>query len=395
MIVTANNTKRRVVSMTNFNKLSEILQTVITDEEVTTLCEKWGYEDTARKFSANDLIRFFVISSAKKWESFRDAETKLPKERSLPSVDHSTLAKKAQSVPYQILQELFSRVVKRLGRRVRRALFKPYKLFAVDSTTITFKHPDMSWAGYTRTRHAIRLHTKYDVEEGQPTQVIQTTGRHHDVMVAPRLYEDSEPLSIITADRGYARTKDFEDLHEENQFFVIRVARSFSLSEEMEHSVPLDEGGNVKEDMTALIGKGSRKTKNRFRLVTFTDNEGNTIRVASNLMMMSPEDIAYIYKLRWQIELFFRWVKGNLDLSSLFGNSPNSVYNQVYGTLISYFLLRWIYNETKEDWDILHSFTFLEFTRRYLAYTLPVEVRCAIKSLFERRRSLFQSLGKI
>ncbi|WP_409251040.1 IS4 family transposase [Bacillus sp. SCS-153A] len=384
-----------MASLTNFNKLSEVLQTFITDEEVENLCEEWGYHDTARKFSAKDLVRFFVISSAKDWKSFRDAETKMPQEDSLPSVDHSTLAKKAQNVPYQILQKLFSRLVNRLGRGMRRALFKPYKLFAVDSTTITFQHPDMSWAGYTRTRHAIRLHTKFDVEEGQPTQVIHTTGRHHDVMVAPKLYEDTEPLSIITADRGYARTKDFEDLHEDHQFFVIRVASSFSLSEEMEHSVPLDEEGNVKEDLTAFIGKRTRKTKYRFRLVTFTDNEGNKIKVATNLIMMSPDDIAYIYKLRWQIELFFRWVKGNLDLSNLFGNSPNSVYSQVYGTLIGYFLLRWIYNETKEEWAILHSFTFIEFTRRYVAYTLPVEVRCAVKSLFQRRGSLCKSAGKI
>ncbi|WP_240190073.1 IS4 family transposase [Bacillus sp. P14.5] len=384
-----------MVSLTNFNKLSEILQTFITDEEVADLCEKWGYEDTARKLSAHDLIRFFVISSSKKWESFRDAETKLPKEKSLPSVDHSTLAKKAQNVPYQILQELFSRLVKRLGRGARRALLKPYKLFAVDSTTITFQHPDMSWAGYTRTRHAIRLHTKFDVEEGQPTQVVSTTGRDHDVMVAPRLYKDLESLSIITGDRGYARTSDFQYLHERNQFFVIRVVKFFSLSEELEHSVPLDAGGKVKVDQTAFIGKGTRKTKSRFRLVTFTDNEGNEIRVATNLMMMSPEDIAYIYKLRWQIELFFRWVKGNLDLSNLFGNSPNAVYSQVYGTLISYFLLRWIYNETKEEWEILHSYTFIEFTRRYIAHTLPMEVRCAIKSLFGKWGSLCVSTGKI
>jgi hypothetical protein len=384
-----------VVSLTNFNKLSEILQTIITDEEVANLCEKWGYEDKARKLSAHDLIHFFVISSAKKWEGFRDAETKLPKEESLPSVDHSTLAKKAQRVPYQILQELFSRIVKRLGRRVRRALFKPYKLFAVDSTTITFQHPDMCWAGYTRTRHAIRLHTKYDVEEGQPTQVVQTTGRHHDVMVAPKLYEDPEPLSIITADRGYARTSDFQCLHDREQYFVIRVAKFFSLSEEKEHSVSLETEGRIKKDMTAFIGKGSRKTEDRFRLVTFTDNEGNQIRVATNLMMMSPEDIAYIYKLRWQIELFFRWVKGNLDLSNLFGFSPNAVYSQVFGTLISYFILRSIYNDTKEEWAILYDYTFIEFTRRYLARTLPVEVSCAIKSRLGRRGSLFQSSGKI
>ncbi|WP_409250719.1 IS4 family transposase [Bacillus sp. SCS-153A] len=381
--------------MTNFNKLSEVLQTIITDEEVANLCEKWGYEDTARKLSAHDLIHFFIISSAKKWEGFRDAETKLPKEKSLPSVDHSTLAKKAQSVPYQILQELFSRIVDRLGRRVRRALFKPFKLFAVDSTTITFQHPDMSWAGYTRTRHAIRLHTKFDVEDSQPTQVVQTTGRHHDVMVAPKLYENLEPLSIITADRGYARTKDFQKLHEHEQFFVIRVANFFSLSEETEHSVPLDEDGRIKKDVTAFIGKESRKTDTRFRLVTFTDNEGNEIRVAKNLMMMSPEDIAYIYKLRWQIELFFRWIKGNLDLSNLFGNSPNAVYSRVFGTLISYFILSSIYNETKKEWAILYNYTFIEFTRRYMAHTLPVEVRCAIKSLFKRRGSLCQSIGKI
>ncbi|WP_421381674.1 hypothetical protein ACOJQI_20745 [Bacillus salacetis] len=68
--------------MTNFNKLSEMLQTFITEEEVENLCEKWGYRDTARKFSTRDMVRFFVISSAKDWKSFRDAETKMPQEES-------------------------------------------------------------------------------------------------------------------------------------------------------------------------------------------------------------------------------------------------------------------------------------------------------------------------
>src|SRR5690606_41936752 len=97
---------------------------------------------------------------------------------------------------------------------------------------------------------------------------------------------------------------------------------------------------NVVEDVTAVLGCEAKQTQRRFRVVTFLDSKGNFIRVATNLVFLSAETIAAIYKERWQIELFFRWIKQHLNVKRLFGTSPNAVYNQLYGALIAYVLLQ-------------------------------------------------------
>ncbi|GEN54610.1 hypothetical protein HFA01_28720 [Halobacillus faecis] len=95
-----------------------------------------------------------------------------------------------------------------------------------------------------------------------------------------------------------------------------------------------------------------------------------------------PEIIAHVYKLRWQIELFFRWIKQNLEIDHLFGRSENAVYGQVFGTLIAYVLLRWLYNDTETKWRLFASPNFLAFTRKFVYQTLPVEVRSEIQWFF-------------
>jgi Transposase DDE domain len=328
----------------------QLLQSFITEEDITRLAKQYGYEDTARKLSLMDLLKFWVISAAEKWSSFRDSETKLPNYTELPNVDHSTLAKKAKAVPYEIIRDVFQLLIERANRSFRRKFFNDYKLYAMDSTMITFKHPQLSWARYSSHRHAIRLHVKFDVDEHQPTQVIQTTGRDQDIMVAPKLLSEIPVLAIHTADRGYASTAFFEQLHQQGHYFVIRVADFFTVTRPKSLKRWASKETNIMRDETALLGKETRMTKTRFRLVTFLDDNGHEIRVATNVMNLSAEKIAEIYKLRWQIELFFRWIKSNLQIDHVYGRSQNAVYSQVFGTLIAYVLMRWLYNETKSLW---------------------------------------------
>jgi hypothetical protein len=342
-----------------------------------------------------DLLNFWVVSAAEKWTGFREAGSMLDTCSDIPSVDYSTLSKKAKEVPYKIIRDVFQLLLTRTTRSLRRKFLNKYKIYAIDSTMITFKHPNLSWARYSSHRHAIRIHTKYDVDESMPAQIIETTGRDQDIMVAPKLFLSTDILAIQTADRGYASTAFFEKLHNENQHFVIRIADFFTTTKCKSLQRLKISDSNIIRDETAYIGKGTRTTKNRFRLVTFLDDEGNKIRVATNVMDCSAEIIAQIYKLRWQIELFFRWLKQNLDLSKLFGMSENAVYSQVFGTLISYLLLRWLYNETKSAWEFVRKLTFLDFSRRFIHRTLPIEVNAEIHWFFNNRGSLYFSSGRI
>jgi hypothetical protein len=380
--------------MNKINTLPQLLQLFISEEDFDQIAVKYGYIETARKFNFIHLIHFWSIAATKAWSGFREAEANLPNCSTLPNVDHSTLAKKAKSVPYQLIREIFQLLIKRMNRSLRRSFVKKYKLYAVDSTTITFKHPNYSWARYTSSRHAIRLHTTFDLLNHQPSQVIETTGRDHDIMVAPKLYTLEDINAVFIGDRGYASTATFEELNEQNQHFVIRIADAFTASRRKTLKRLNVEKTNILRDETAILGKGSRETKKRYRLVTFQDSEGHDIRVATNLMDCSAEAIASMYKSRWQIELFFRWVKQNLKLSNLFGMSENAVYSQVFGTLISYLLLRWLYNETKSAWSMVYSLNFLDFSRRFIQHTLPSEVKAEIQWFHLNRRSLSYLDGK-
>src|SRR5690606_9241016 len=129
-----------------------------------------------------------------------------------------------------------------------------------------------------------------------------------------------------------------------------------------------------------------------FRVVTFLDSKGNFIRVATNLVFLSAETIAAIYKERWQIELFFRWIKQHLNVKRLFGTSPNAVYNQLYGALIAYVLLRWLYQEAKPTWRCV-NLSFTDFLGKLRLGQLPAEVAYCLVQLLSTRRCLLLNIG--
>lgn len=99
--------------------------------------------------------------------------------------------------------------------------------------------------------------------------------------------------------------------------------------------------------MTCYLGTPQCQSELRHRVVVFTDNKGNEIRVATNLMHLSTEQIADAYKARWGIEVFFRWIKQNLNVPILFGTTKNAVFNQLFAALMTYVVLKWLYDHAK------------------------------------------------
>ncbi len=137
---------------------------------------------------------------------------------------------------------------------------------------------------------------------------------------------------------------------EEKQFFVIRIKENLTLvqSRKLRRRVPEDT--NITDDITCQLGTKQVRSKNRFRVVTFKDDYDNEMRVCTNLMDVTAEMVAEIYKSRWTIETFFRFVKQNLNLSKIFGTTENGVYNQLFAALISYVLIKFLNNQTSKTW---------------------------------------------
>ena len=153
---------------------------------------------------------------------------------------------------------------------------------------------------------------------------------------------------ILVEDRAYFKIKRIDQFTEDQQLFVIRMKENIEIFRPHSLQRLHEVGSLITRDITCQLGTEQSRSKKRHRVVFFKDDKGNEMRVVTNLMNVSPEVIADMYKARWKIETFFRWIKQNLNVPVLFGTTKNAVFNQLFSALIAYVLLKWIYSEISE-----------------------------------------------
>lgn len=344
-----------------------LIQKFITEEDVALLTEMVGYEDTARKLTVGKLIEYLVTAAASEWKGYRHCGD-VGTSAGLVAVDYSTLSKKMKELDYRLMKEAFALVVDKCNRATRRALKIPNRLLLVDSTTITVGKTRLPWALYHGERSGIKLHVSFTPETGMPLDVVETTGLVHDGPVGEKL---ADRRFILVQDRAYFNIKRIDGFVSDNQDFVIRMKENVELSTIRSLQRLPEEGTNVTRDFTCRLGTPQSRSKKRHRVVFFTDHEGHEIRVVTSLLHLSAEAIAAMYKARWGIESFFRWIKQNLNVPKLFGQTPNAVYNQLFAALIAYVLVQWLYQKTKSAIRT-PSLSLLAFQRTLLTGTLPL-----------------------
>lgn len=137
---------------------------------------------------------------------------------------------------------------------------------------------------------------------------------------------------------------------------------------------------NIVADFTCTLGTAQKQTKERHRVVEFTDYEGGIGLVVTNLRNVAAEEIAGMYKERWAIESFFRWIKQNLNVPVLYGTTKNAVFNQLFAVLIAYVLLKLLHTEGHKK-NNCKRLSFAGFTRQLLCAILPIEWRIGIKEM--------------
>lgn len=314
------------------------------------------------------MLDFFTNSAVNEWKSFRHGADVAP-DFGLPSIDYSTISKKAKDVPFEIFKDLFALACSRCNRNIRRKLNFPKELLLVDSTTITVGKTRLLWAPYHGERAGVKLHTALNLAAGIPKKVIETTGLQHDSPVLDELIDNT---CIIVADRAYFQIDRSDTFLKEKQHFVIRVKTNIEISKKKTLKRAFDSNSNVINDYTCQLGTAQKRSVGRHRIVEFTDYESKLIRVVTNLYHVSAEMVANIYKARWGVELFFRWIKQNLNVPRLFGTTKNAVYNQLYSALLVYVILKFTYTSIAKK-IIDKPLSLLGFTRRLLENNLPLE----------------------
>ena len=210
--------------------------------------------------------------------------------------------------------------------------------YALDSTSIDLCLALFPWAKFRRTKAAIKLHTLLALRGNYPTVVIVTTGRVHDVNILDQLA--FEPGSFYIFDRGYVDFARLHRLHLSGAFFVTRAKKNFRFSRR--YSQPVDKSTGLLLDQTvALVGfYALRNYPPTLRRIAYRDPlTGKKLVFLTNNFTLPALTIAHLYRCRWQIELFFKWIKQHLRIKNFYGTSDNAVRTQVWIAISVYVLV--------------------------------------------------------
>lgn len=253
-------------------------------------------------------------------------------------VSRSTFADANCRRPASFYEALFEKVYNRCRLISPKHKFKfKNKLYSLDASVIDLSIGAFPWASFRRTKSAVKIHTLLDHSGYLPAFVSITDGKTHETKVATSI--NLEKGSIIAEDRAYTDYKWFAQLQEKGIFFVTRQKTNavYKVTERR----PVNKKQGLCSDQTiVLTGTKGRLCPHPLRRVGYRDPETKTHYVfITNNFKLAAKTIADIYKERWQIEIFFRWIKQNLKIKAFIGNSRNAVMTQIYVALIAYLLL--------------------------------------------------------
>lgn len=209
---------------------------------------------------------------------------------------------------------------------------------ALDATTIDLCLNVFQWAHFRETKGAVKLHTVLDLHGNIPTFIHITDGTVHDVNVLDALPIERGACYIM--DRGYIDYGRLYALHQDHAFFIIRAKRNMRFARMYSHDI--DQSTGVRCDQTIKL-QGYYTTKKypeKLRRIKYYDDETDTAYVfLTNNFDLKAEQIAYLYKQRWQIELFFKWIKGHLKVKVFWGQSENAVKTQIWAAICTYVMV--------------------------------------------------------
>jgi hypothetical protein len=265
------------------------------------------------------------------------------------TVAHNTLARANRSRDWRIYHDMAQLLIARARRVYADESFGvelEQTVYALDSTTIDLCLSLFPWARFRSTKAAVKLHTLLDLRGPIPTMVWISEGKRADVNVLDDLI--LEPGAFYVMDRGYV---DFARLYRfvlSGAFFVTRAKTGLRVNRL--ESRPVDQSSGVRSDQIVwlTLTKSIEHYPDRFRRVSYKDPEtGKCLTFLTNNFELPALTIAQLYKSRWRVELFFKWIKQNLRIKHFFGTSDNAVKTQVWIAICVYVLVAIMRKELK------------------------------------------------
>lgn len=344
--------------------------------------ERYHGNRRVRGFSCTDQFLCMAFAQLTYRESLRDIEACL---RSMNgrlyhmgirgNIARNTLAKANENRDWRIyadFAQILIHAAKQLYLNEDFGVELEDTVYALDATTIDLCLALFPWARFRKSKAAVKLHTLLDLRGSIPSFVEITDGKIQEVNILDILI--AEAGSFYVMDRGYLDFTRLYALHQSNAFFIVRSKSNIQYRRLYSH--PVDKTTGLRCDQTIFLTnyQSAKDYPEKLRLVKFFDAEHNQrLSFLTNNFTLDALTIARLYKSRWKIELFFKWIKQHLRIKAFFGTSENAVKTQIWVAISVYVLIAIIKKRLKIDmslYTILQIFSVTAFEKMSLYQVL-------------------------
>ena len=309
---------------------------------------RYGGNSHHRSFSCWDQYLSMAFAQLTYRESLRDIEACLGSMQSKlyhvgfrGKVARSTLADANEAHDWRIFADFAQYLIgvaRSLHAEDAMGVELDNSFYALDSTTIDLCLSLFPWAKFRKTKGAVKMHTLLDLRGNIPTFIGITDGKVHDVNILDQIVPEAGAFYVI--DRGYLDFKRLFVFTLCSSFFVTRTKENVVLQRRYSH--PVDHTTGVRSDQTVILTAidSAKAYPDALRRISYVDAEtDNRLGFLTNNFLLPALTIARIYKCRWQVELFFKWVKQHLRIKTFFGTSENAVKTQIWIAISIYVLV--------------------------------------------------------
>ena len=368
----------KITRKTSFGQWFSPINLQLVEEKVKTL--KLDYY--TKKLTTESFLKLLLFAQLQEVESLHALsdylfDDQLQNEIDLDSISVSQLSRRLNGIPSEIFQWIFLDLVAQIHDKTHSSKsVMPLKI--IDSSTLPLNLTNHRWAEFRKTKAGVKLHLRLVfMEKGTsyPEKAVLTNAKEHDRNQLEIMIDDKNCMYVF--DRGYLDYERLDRMTDDGYFFLTRLRKNAFIR--VVDDFKLSEDSPVLSDQMVLIGTTQNRAENYFRLIKVVDSKGNVLHLITNRFDLSADEISEMYKSRWAIELFFKWIKQHLNIKKFYGQSESAIHSQVFIALIVFCLNVLAQINTKSKRTILQLSRFLRASLWKPAYIwlLKIEGRGA------------------
>lgn len=342
------------------------MQQLISTFHFKKAVKEYKADKNVRSFSTWNLLQVMLYTHMTQRRSIRDICTGLGSVKNrwyhlgLGSLSRNNLSNSLSKRSHEVFEKTYYQLLSKAGTEMAGRNDARFKfrndIKAIDSTSISLCMSLYAWASFRSTKAGIKAHTIYDVKKRIPEFLVITDGRCHDHTAVQNMQIDEKAIYVL--DRGYLCFKTLENIEKNRAFFVTRIKTNTRYRTVSKNKVKGK--GILRDDYVEFTGQKSKDYPHVLRLVGYRDAKDKKVYTfITNNMDLSARTIAAIYKSRWDIELFFKWIKQNLKVKAFIGTTENAVRIQIWTAAIAYLIMEYLRFISRTSFSLIDVFRIL------------------------------------